>query len=100
MPTALLPVLFSAFLVLALLLVPLTQNVGEQEAAEPTPAHDVATNQQANEAVFLACCTSFALDLFLSLPLFLSLFLSAPLSEQVGEKHRAQAPASDHAAAN
>jgi len=100
MPTALLPVLFSAFLVLALLLVPLTQNVGEQEAAEPTPAHDVATNQQANEAVFLACCTVLALALFLSLPFVLSLFLAAPLPEQVGEKHRAQASASDHAAAN
>jgi flagellar biosynthesis/type III secretory pathway M-ring protein FliF/YscJ len=43
-PAALLPVLFSAFLVLTLLLSPLTQNVSEQEAADSPPAHDAATN--------------------------------------------------------
>jgi hypothetical protein len=68
--------------------------VSEQETAEPPPAHDVATNQEANEAAFLVCCTPFPLALFLSF------VLATRLAEEVGEKLRAQAPASDHAAAN
>jgi ABC-type Na+ efflux pump permease subunit len=95
-PAALLPVLSSAFLVLALLFAPLTQNVGEHQTTESPPAHDVATNQEANEAAFFVCCAPLAL----ALALFLSLILAARLAEQVGEKQRAQAPAPDHAAAN
>ena len=79
-PAAFLRDFFSTFLVLALLLMPLTQNVGEQEAADPPPTHHIATNQEANEAAFLVCCAPFALALFLTF------FLAASLAEQVGEK--------------
>jgi hypothetical protein len=73
-------VLIFTFLVLALLLAPLTQNVGEQEAAESPPTHDVATNQEANEAALLIRCAPFAFSFFLSL------LFGASLAEQVGKK--------------
>jgi hypothetical protein len=54
--------------------------VGEQQTAQPTPSHDIATYQKANKPAFLVSCTPFALALFLSL------FLAARIAEQVGEK--------------
>jgi hypothetical protein len=73
-------VLIFTFLVLALLITPLTQNVGEQEPTEPPPTHDVATNQEANEAALLIRCAPFAFSFFLSL------LFGASLAEQVGKK--------------
>jgi len=65
--------------------------VGEQQAAEPSPAHDVAADQKANEAAFLIYGAFFALSL---------IFLLASLAKQVSEQKCAQAPASKHAAAD
>src|SRR5262249_37566854 len=73
-PAALFTVLLA--LLLLVLLAPFTQKVGEQQLAEPSPAHNVAADQEASEAAFRVSAAFFALALFI---------LLASLAKQVGQ---------------
>jgi hypothetical protein len=73
-PAALFTVLLA--LLLLVLLAPFTQKVGEQQLAEPSPAHNVATDQEASEAAFRVPAAFFAIALFI---------LLASLAKQVGQ---------------
>jgi hypothetical protein len=74
-PAALLSILVATFLVLVLLFAPFTQEVREQQAAEPSPAHDIAADQETNESAFLISAAFFPLALIV---------LFASLAKQVG----------------
>src|SRR6516225_9081510 len=74
-PAALFTVLLAALLLLVLL-APFTQKVGEQQLAEPSPAHNVAADQEASEAAFRVPAAFFAIALFI---------LLASLAKQVGQ---------------